>query len=128
MQYQTPTIQQQLFALLDAEQRKIVAKNLWPLKGCAQVILCECLIDFILYGEVHEPQNVVLSIIYSALTGVDMEADYQAPLYPIPDTRDPREGILPNTDFDKKGRSSAATFKSENPNTKDNQLLLAQQN
>ncbi|MCQ2295984.1 MAG: hypothetical protein MJZ45_01120 [Bacteroidales bacterium] len=87
-----PSIQQHLFELLDRQQRSIVARNLWPLKAEAQEILCHSLISFLEHAEVFVPQNVVLSLIFSALTGVDiMDEKY--------DPRS-REGISPNSDFD----------------------------
>lgn len=97
----TPSIQQQLFSLLNDQQKAVVAKNLWPLKGCAQAILCQSLVDFIVNGEVHEPQNVVLSIIYDFLTGEDMYEGYEAPLFILPETYRPSEAIFPNLSFDK---------------------------
>lgn len=99
-QEHTPTVQQQLFSLLNDQQKAFMAQNLWPLKPKVQVDLCERLIDFIVDGEVNEPRNALVNLLYCLLIGHDTYEGYEPILYHLPGTIDPRKGISPNEDFD----------------------------
>lgn len=96
----TPTVQQQLFSLLNDQQKVFMAINLRPLKYEVQVDLCERLIDFIVDGEVNEPRNALVNLLYCLLIGHDTYEGYEPILYHLPGTIDPRSGIKPNEAFD----------------------------
>lgn len=92
--------QKQLFALLNDHQKDVVAQHLWPLKGRAQELLCNALIEYMVHGVVMELNNVVIYLIFSLLTGYEMYEGYEAELSFLPNCEDPRKGIRPNEKFE----------------------------